>query len=221
MINMRTPDGFDINTVTSYLPKDFFASPETSATGISIGDVNKVAVLMALFGWQGHTHERLGSQSGSVSCQACFRVLGLWLFKSKEVNEAGEEVVGAAVSCLDVTNEHREYCPWRNPVSQSGSMTSASLAGWEIVLRVLKNDYYLRTNGERAASKITRQATPQREGTPVVDEEIDDADAASIRDENDKKRWARLRRVKSLFNTKSDKKIGTLGDSTKRHSKAV
>jgi len=156
-----------------------------------------------------------------VSCQACFRVLGLWLFKSKEVNEAEEEVVGAAVSCLDVTKEHREYCPWRNPASQSGSTASTSLAGWEVVLRVLKNDYYLRTNGERAASKVSRQATPQREGTPVIDDEIDDADAESIREENDKKRWARLRRVKSLFNTKSDKKMGTLVDGTKRHSKPV
>ena len=220
-MNMRTPAGFEIDTITGYLAKDFFADHEPSDLGKSPGEVNKVAVLMALFGWQGHSHERLGSQVGSVSCQACFRVLGLWLFKSKEVNEAEEEVVGAAVSCLDVTKEHREYCPWRNPASQSGSTASTSLAGWEVVLRVLKNDYYLRTNGERAASKVSRQATPQREGTPVIDDEIDDADAESIREENDKKRWARLRRVKSLFNTKSDKKMGTLVDGTKRHSKPV
>ena len=173
-----------------------------------------MALTMAIFGWQGHKHERLGPQAGSVSCQACFRVLGLWLFRSKEVNETGEEVIGAAVSCLDVVKEHREYCPWQNSESQTGAASSTAMAGWEVVLRVLKNEYYLRTKGEPVSPNITNKATPQREGTPAIEEEEDGADAKSIREENDKKRWARLRRVKSLFNTKSGKKI-TQGDSAK------
>lgn len=216
IFNIRTPPDFDAETVINYLPKDFFTtrkSPVDSET--SSGEINKVAILMALFGWQGHTHERLGAQHGSVSCQACFRVLGLWLFKSKEVDETGKEVLGAAVSCLNPVEEHRDYCPWRNSVSQSGATASTAAAGWEVVLRVLKNEYLVRINGERPTSRFTKQATPQREGTPVIEEEIDGTDAESIREENDKKRWARLRRVKSLFNTKSDKKVAPI-DAAKR-----
>lgn len=216
LFNIRTPPDFDADTVISYLPKDFFATHNSPVdSGNPSGEINKVAILMALFGWQGHIHERLGAQHGSVSCQACFRVLGLWLFKSKEVDGAGKEVVGAAVSSLNPVEEHRDYCPWRNPESQSGTTGSTSAAGWEVIVRVLKNEYLLRSNGERPTSRFTKQGTPQRQGTPVIEEEIDAADAESIREENDKKRWARLRRVKSLFNTKSDKKAAPT-DAAKR-----
>lgn len=209
--NIRAPGDYKIDEVLDQLPEDFFRSkgPITeSELDTQTPEVNKVALSMALFGWQGHNHDRLGSQPGSVSCQACFRVLGLWLFKSKEVNNTGEETVAAPVSGLDVVTEHREYCPWRSAASQSGEQSvTGSLAGWEVLLRVIKNDHYLRTNKQGSAKKMRMQRpiTPQRHKTPEVAEDLDDADAKSLRDEEDKKRWARLRRVKSLFSTKSKK----------------
>lgn len=172
-------------------------------------ELNKVAFQMALFGWEGHTHDRLGAQLGSVSCQACFRVLGLWLFKSKKVNEAGEEVEGPVVDCLNVVSEHRDYCPWRNPRSQNGSVKSStsSLAGWEVILRVLKNDYYLKHNGDRPSENSRPMSSDNHSEMSIFGVEIEDEDAKIIRDEKDKERWARLRRVKSLFDTKSGKKL--------------
>jgi hypothetical protein len=171
-------------------------------------EINKVAFQMALFGWEGHTHDRLGAQLGSVSCQACFRVLGLWLFRSKKVNGAGEQVEGAVVDCLNVVSEHRDYCPWRNPRSQNGSVKSSTslIAGWEIVLRVLKNDYYLIHNADRPAEK-SRPMSSDNSELGVLGAEIEDDDARSISEEKDKERWARLRRVKSLFDTKAGKKL--------------
>jgi hypothetical protein len=202
--NLRLPPDFDLDTILSYLPSDFFApsSHELSIPKPTSADINKVAIQMALFGWEGHTHEKLGVQVGSVSCQACFRVLGLWLFKSKKVNEAGEEVEGAVVDCLDVVSEHRDYCPWRNPASQNGSAKSStsSMAGWEIVLRVLKNNFYLKHNADQPAEKP--RSVPSTNAT-----DIESDDARSIREEKDNERWARLRRVKSLFDTKSGKKL--------------
>jgi len=209
--NLRTPEVYSIDGVLGQLPQNFFKSKATTTDeAASLQELNRVAFTMALFGWQGHNHDRLGDQHGSVSCQACFRVLGLWLFKSKAINEAGEETVAAPVNCLDVVTEHRDYCPWRNAISQSGlNSTTGALPGWEAILRVIKNDHYLRTNKEGSAKKqrIQRPQTPQRQQTPEVVDELDDADAKSIRDEEDKKRWARLRRVKSLFNTKNNKKV--------------
>ncbi|KAL5318664.1 hypothetical protein ACEPPN_013728 [Leptodophora sp. 'Broadleaf-Isolate-01'] len=208
--NMRNPEGFDLELVLSYLPPGFFNPPPVAEQMSNAPtEVNKVAFLMALFGWQGHTHERLGPQLGSVSCHACFRVLGLWIFKSKEVNDAGEEVAGAVIDRLDVVKQHRDYCPWQNQASQNGKKpaktSTSSMAGWEIVLRVLKNDHHLRTAKDVQGGKARSPGT----ASEVVPAELDDDDVRSIRDEKDKERWARLRRVKSLFETKNKRRSTT------------
>jgi hypothetical protein len=213
MMNMRTPPTFDLDLILSFLPPDFFAcSSVQEIASPPQPEVNKVAFLMALFGWQGHTHNQLGAQLGSVSCQACFRVLGLWLFKSKEVNEAGEEVTGAAMNRLDLVKEHRDYCPWQNAASQNGQRaavisSTSTLAGWEIILRILKNDHHLRTSGERLGSRASRQTSADNasEFARTFGSEVDNEEAKSILDAKDKARWARLRRVKSLFETKGKK----------------
>ncbi|KUJ23085.1 zf-C3HC-domain-containing protein [Mollisia scopiformis] len=212
--NMRTPQGFDLDVVLANLPPNFFSSPTDATPDASLppADVNKVALLMALFGWQGHTHDRLGAQMGSVSCHACFRVLGLWIFKSKEVNAAGEEVVGPTMSCLDVVKEHREYCPWQNAISQNGKgpvkTSTTGMAGWGIILRILHNDHLLRSRRESPLGKIRHSVTENAiETDSALGTDVGDEDAMSIRDEEDKQRWARLRRVKSLFETKGGKKL--------------
>ena len=182
-----------------------FRSEKTTST-----EPNKVALQIALCGWEGYSHHRLGAQLGSVSCQACFRVLGLWIFKSKRVTEDGEEVEGGLMNRLDVVKEHRDYCPWRNPASQSGinatvKEAGTALAGWEVALRVLKNDHYLRHNGARDNNAPAREA--QSSGPTQPEFSTNDDEDAKSRDERDKERWARLRRVKSLFDTKSGKKL--------------
>lgn len=208
---MRAPANFDLDTVISTLPADLFSNLSQDGA-VQPAEINKVALLMALFGWQGHTHDKMGIQMGSVSCQACFRVLGLWIFKSKEVNEAGEEVTVAPMNCLDVVREHRDYCPWQNAVSQNGSgpakTSTTGMAGWQIILRILHNDNILRAR--RDSPNHTRTPPRSSAGTDSISgfDGTDDADAMSIRDEEDKKRFARLRSFKTLlFDTKGSKRI--------------
>jgi hypothetical protein len=215
MFNLQPPPELDLDRILSYLPNNFFSATSEDAPA---ADVNKVAFMMALFGWQGHAHARLGDQPQSVSCQACFRVLGLWIFKSKQVNEAGEEVASPVVNCLDVVKEHRDYCPWRNAASQNGQKATEksgnhALAGWEIVLRVLKNEHYLRHGKENQTGKTSRP--PTSDATSEVESILDDNEDAKSRDEKDKQRWARLRRVRSLFDTKGGKKIKRTGSTEK------
>lgn len=213
MFNFRLPPDFDLDLVLSYLQPSFLASNLTDG-GVfedSQPAINKVALQLALFGWQGHKHDRLGNQLGSVSCNACFRVLGLWLFKSKSVNEAGEEIEPALVTCLDTLTEHREYCPWRNSTSQNGlkaaKTSTAEKAGWEVVLQLLKNNYQLRqaANRKEKPRKMVTEADFDENGI-FGGEESESEETKSIREEEDKKRWARLRRVKSLFDTKNKSK---------------
>lgn len=211
--NLRTPPGFDVDAALQYLPEDFFDTP---SNGLSTGkpgppEPNRVAFQMALFGWQGFTHHRLGPQLGSVSCQACFRVLGLWLFKSKKISEGGEEVEGGIMSRLDVVKEHRDYCPWRNSISQSGLPATAkeantALAGWEVVLRVLKNNHYLRYGGARSRDGSAKESHGSENIDSLFPADVDEEDTKS-REDRDKERWARLRRVKSLFDNKTGKKL--------------
>ncbi|KAG0645776.1 Zinc finger C3HC-type 1 [Hyphodiscus hymeniophilus] len=210
--NLRLPESFFLDTILSYLPPNFFtSSTETispKAQPPEIPEFNKVAFQLALFGWQGSTHPRLGDQLGTVTCTACFRQLGLWLFKSKGVDAEGVETEVAICDCLDTVEQHRPYCPWRNAISQNGSVKSSTsdLAGWEIVMRVLKNDYYLRTGG----GKESRPVTAASVGSEEIGKESGEEDEALRRDERDakdKERWARLRRVKSLFDTKATKKL--------------
>ncbi|KAG9242715.1 C3HC zinc finger-like-domain-containing protein [Calycina marina] len=200
--NLQLPTDFDLNQQLSFIPADFLGADE----------FNKVAFQMALFGWEGHKHERLGNQLTSVSCQACYRVLGLWLFKSAEVNEAGEETERAKLNSLDVVFEHRAYCPWRNSESQNGATTksgTALLPGWKIMLRVMKNDHHLRYSGERPVTAKPKPMVVNGDLANPVGEDEENADAKSIREDKEKERWARLKRVKSLFDVKGGKKLGT------------
>jgi hypothetical protein len=220
MHNIHTPDGFDLDKVLSWLPQDFFAvsvsDTDDLAKIISKSEINRVAFVLALFGWGGQAETE--PKADMAACDACFRRLGLWLFKSKEIDENGKETVGAMMSHLDPICEHRDYCPWRNPRSQSGPPSAKNgepanpeLAAWEVVQRVIKNDFFLRERNKPQSEK-PKPAAP----TPLEDagdthsffdnSNIDDEDAKSIREQKDKERWSRLRKVKSLFDTKSMKK---------------
>jgi hypothetical protein len=73
---------------------------------------------------------------------------------------------------------------------------------------VLKNEHRLREAGKGSDNKGRAEVadTISRPGT-AIEKDYDDEDAESIREEKDKERWARLRRVKSLFDTKSLRKL--------------
>ncbi len=151
------------------------------------------------------------------------------MFKSKEVDEDGQVLVPAAMDYLDPIREHRFFCPWKSPQAQSrigATGEDAQATAWITLLQMLKNESSLRHLYEGRTKKPkpveaplvpekerTDPATPQK-AAPVLPEpmsnrsartavpELDEAD----RDAKDKERWARLRKVKSLFDTKSSRK---------------
>ncbi|KAJ2894855.1 C3HC zinc finger domain-containing protein [Zalerion maritima] len=232
--NLRLPAEFDLEAVLSYLPADFFAPGETP---------NKVALSLALMGWQSLVHRKTGQPvPNSASCKTCLRRLGLWMFKSKEVDpETNQVIVPAPMDHLDPVREHRSFCPWRNAMAQlnSGSRRASikdAMPAWQVLLTSVKNDSYLRNREKGSSSFFSRRprsrggqsererqpATPGRANgngkepaTPTTpagslgyglgeetDEEKDKEEVAK-----DKERWARLRRVKSMFSTKDGKKL--------------
>lgn len=139
---------------------------------------------------------------------------------------------------LDVVAEHRDYCPWINTFSQGGRSTStqpsprtsaADLAGWELLLRVIHNTQHARRDAaglppsdERRTDSSTNN--PQELNTDIASLKTNAATTANMqngdrtaRDEKDKERWAKIKRLKQVFHVKRGK--GKLGDQRKEATK--
>ncbi|KAI9736567.1 MAG: hypothetical protein M1818_006078 [Claussenomyces sp. TS43310] len=213
MHNIHPPEDLDLDAVITFLSKDFFAAqlPKGTETCDEVlsPEPNRIALIMALCGWR----NRVGHmpKHGAVVCDSCFRTLGLWLFKTRDVTEAGEILRPASMNWLDPINEHREYCPWRNPNMQSGestdnnSLQTPQLAAWQVIIRVLRNDQYLKSKAESQVGAPKKALPTSQKAAAELDADIEDDEASRIREEKDKERWARLRRVRSLFEMKSKK----------------
>lgn len=147
------------------------------------------------------------------------------MFKSKEVDDRGKVLVPAPMDHLDPLREHRFYCPWKNPEAQSrGAPSPGAVAAWDTLLQTVRNESSLRGvyEGKPAASpsrpalddgRLTATAPgapspaapeqPSDAAAAPPSHEPDDAEAADkARDAKDKERWARLKKVKGLFDSK-------------------
>ncbi|KAI9151976.1 zinc finger domain-containing protein [Paramyrothecium foliicola] len=237
--NLRLPEGLDLDQILQQLPPDFFSEPAPTQ-GLPTQAPNRVAFALALFGWQGLTNTRIGAVPNSASCHTCLRRLGLWMFKSKEVDEHGQVLVPAPMDYLDPVREHRFFCPWKNGLAQSrtGASTAKEPAnpGWRILLQTLKNEAHLRSvleapkfrsprgvRGHNPAvslpnipinrvnpSSVQAQDESSRDtGHDPAQSELsigDTVEDEKEREAKDKERWARLRRVKSLFEAKGSRR---------------
>lgn len=222
--NLRLPAGLDLQAVKWQLTPAFFNEPLPPKTNPSAP--NDVALALALTGWQGLTNPRVGQVPNSATCATCLRRLGLWMFKSKEVDEAtGQVLVPAPMDYLDPVREHRFFCPWRNAGTQHnpGAKAVDNKTAWQVLAQTIKNHAYLRVQAEKSNQRsilhrptASVPVTPSKGGQADVDgrspmlgpDMVEDEDEdTTVRDAKDKERWARLRRVKSLFDTKNGKKL--------------
>lgn len=229
--NLRLPDDLALDKVLEQLPEAFFTHPPPAAAAASAGQSpNRAALALALTGWQGLSNARIGAVPNSASCHTCQRRLGLWMFKSKEVDDDGKVLVPAAMDYLDPIREHRFFCPWKSSQAQSrigATGEDAQAAAWVTLLQMLKNESSLRRLYEGRTRKPgpveaphlpekenADPSTPRKAAAPVSPEPMSNASARTAvpesdeadRDAKDKERWARLRKVKSLFDTKSSRK---------------
>lgn len=225
--NLRLPEDLKLDEVLAQLPPTFFTDPAPAENTTPSPPVNRVALALALLGWQGLSNARIGAVPNSASCHTCLRRLGLWMFKSKEVDDAGQVLVPAPMDHLDPVREHRFFCPWKNAQAQSRGSSQSSqgtdVPGWKALLQTIGNEAHLRSvyegrprtrdpqGGKSAPSTPAKgsrgvQGTPTQ-GTPLdLDANEDEgSEDEKAREAKDKERWARLRRVKSLFDGKGKK----------------
>ena len=110
---------------------------------------------------------------------------------------------------LDVVGEHRDYCPWINPLSQYGTgpprTSLEGLAGWQVLLRAVQASALHKKNETEKGQEMTPPQTPDRATSKdvsppsLVTRKDDDRKG---QDEKDKERWAKLRRLKQVFHVK-------------------
>ncbi|KZF21094.1 zf-C3HC-domain-containing protein [Xylona heveae TC161] len=213
--NLRLPAELDADILLRHYPADLcmksaaeVANSEKAKPANS--QVNKSALVLSMFGWRAED----GQPKGLATCEACFRRLGLWLFKEAPVTESDEV---DETSQLNVIQEHRYFCPWVNAESQCGSgpvkgSTNRPQPGWQILLQVIKNAQHFRAESQELA--------PTEPETEIIAAEDDASETQSIvstiasevnddrsaRDAKDKERWTKLRQLKRMFDIRKQKK---------------
>ena len=211
---------------------------DTTTTTTPPSPLNTSALALALLGWQAEA----GHVIGLATCTACFRRLGLWLFKPS--SSPSDSPSKSSMHRLDVLSEHRDYCPWINPLAQNGAPTATTsqqqrrtssldgLAGWEALLRAVNANLIFkrhdhRENAGRGAGVVAVGRGRRNDGDNVDDGDDAASEVASVagssaltnreedgksRDERDRERWAKLKRLKQAFHVKRRKgKGGTEG----------
>ena len=183
--------------------------------------------MLALFGWQ---NEDPGIPS-LVSCSACFRRLGLWLFRKKPVDQGRDSEEGEASVCrLDLIGEHRDVSPfippyftpfcfilfyfppkttWLTPTQQYCPWINAASqgkeAGWRSMLQVLQHaPKGSGTSGAASVYSLASVASQQSVGPTSAE-----------RDAEDDSKLKKLRRLKTLYFGKKKKEAKTAADKEK------
>ncbi|GIK06941.1 hypothetical protein Aspvir_002594 [Aspergillus viridinutans] len=155
--------------------------------------INRTAFALAFFGWDAVSNET----AGLVGCSACFRRLGLWMYKPKDNGDA------TVYDTLDVANEHMEYCPWISGKAQSGTGKSTEKqaelrSGWELLIQALKVKHRRQVRSSASMDTLRAVSETPSGDFPVVDEVNEEQKNAS-----DREWWAKLRRMRQVLNVKS------------------
>ncbi|KAL2049253.1 hypothetical protein ABVK25_010520 [Lepraria finkii] len=210
-----TPEGLDISNIhaqtallicsspsdpppdcTQNTPSDLSKPPNNAA---SPPPANTSAMTLALFGWQAEE----GHISGLATCTACFRRLGLWLFRPSSSDTDSH----SSMERLDVIGEHRDYCPWVNPLSQNGTASRRSsldgLAGWEVLMRAVNVSTLHRRGGSGDTTGATsKDLDAGASGVASLTSLATTSRDRKDEEERDKERWAKLKRLKQVFHVK-------------------
>lgn len=211
---IETPEDFDVEAIIKMLPPEFFqpeegsvdvseleTRPDSQENGRSTPapenarqDINRAAFMLAFFGWDTVSD----GTAGLAGCGACFRRLGLWMYKPKENGDI------TVYNKLDVVNEHMDYCPWVNSITQSGSGKKTEKAedlhnGWQTLAHTIKTKH--RRHVRSMTSDHARDFDTRSVDQVTIDSQTHEA--------RDKEWWAKLRRMRQVLNVKAPKKSKT------------
>ncbi|KAL4932793.1 mRNA capping enzyme-domain-containing protein [Aspergillus undulatus] len=192
---LQTPEGFNAKDMISILPEGALQESgglrESTETQQPVGEnsqetasqpsgqddppINEVALSLAFLGW-----DSVEGSANLAGCGACFRRLGLWMYKPKRNDNDPD------MDPLDAANEHMEYCPWINSRTQSSTgnpseKTEGLHNGWELLTQALKVRHQRQTRMNTPISSRAGSEAPSADD-PFIDEPNDDAKRAKDRE---------------------------------------
>ena len=172
---------------TESTPNEDSGNGEKEPASVQTMPVNTVAFALALFGWD--VFEDPGA--GLASCGACFRRLGLWMYKPREDGRS------SIYAHLNVVDEHLEYCPWINAKTQIGHERRGAnfQSGWQLLEQSIQAAHRRKL---WLSDSTSRPATPS-----AAPEEDVDNDAKKAKD---KAWWAKIRRIQQALHVGGSKK---------------
>ncbi|KAJ5928888.1 hypothetical protein N7466_007844 [Penicillium verhagenii] len=209
---IETPEGFEMAALIKILPTEWFKdsdkAPEATSSEAEPNEeagtptpqpaaepsklVNQTALAMAFFGWDSVAD----GAAGLVGCKACFRRLGLWMYKPKANGDV------TVYTSLDVVSEHMDYCPWIDPVTQSGTgkpneKTDGLRSGWQVVAEACKVKHRRQLRSVASTGMMnSRPSTP-------LEESIPNEGNGESRKSTDREWWAKIRRIRQSLSSKS------------------
>ncbi|KAL4873014.1 hypothetical protein BDV12DRAFT_161177 [Aspergillus spectabilis] len=211
MESLQVPEGFNIKALLSISPVGALQTPEAqkettetpqpgpennqeaaSQPPVQSDPINEAAFVLAFFGW-----DSVDGAANLAGCGACFRRLGLWMYKAK-----GDSPINGP---LNVANEHMEYCPWIDQRAQSGTGKQSEKSellhnGWELLAQALKVKHLRQTRMSNPMESRAASEAPSTDGL-FVDEPNDD-----VKKVKDREWWAKIRRMRQVLNVKSPKR---------------
>lgn len=200
-ITLKSANAID----TAYLPYERLAS-ELPADALppteTDPNLKAKALEIALHGWRGSCEFR----ADLLHCETCFQRIGLWMYQpgykpgkpSNEPNENNEEDEEDEIAVIDLTEMHREHCPWRNAVSQKATGSLEGLNACQILHRVVstwtREQRRKSDEQQRGVSEdLHAPGSPEVETPKLSREEVE---------RQDKERESRLRKLKRMFTVK-------------------
>jgi hypothetical protein len=219
------PEHYDLEALVEHIPESIIPKSSPNTVPTPAGDaakensttipapsysVNLSALTLSLFGFT--TRPTHAPKLGAAECPICFRTIGLWMYKpqTKRQPDGTEITKPATKSTLDPRENHRQYCPWVNAATQNPDARSMEAKPiWGILKELLERESRVAQVAEarerKGGAERPTTATEMPEASPAPANLANDAEYEKRRDEEDKIRWSRLRKVKSLFESKSKK----------------
>ncbi|KAJ5669642.1 hypothetical protein N7462_010712 [Penicillium macrosclerotiorum] len=215
--SIQTPEDFELGELIQNLPESWPSDSHVGreAEGPVDGDnqelnaqpgagssptINHAALTMAFFGWDSEAD----GAAGLVGCKACFRRLGLWMYKPRENGDV------TVYSSLDVATEHMDYCPWIDRLAQSGSgkpneKLDSLRSGWEVVAEAIRVKHRRQKRSTKTVDTVRAESnTPPAQAHRDAIEENDETKKKA-----DREWWAKIRRMRQVLTTKSPRQKST------------
>jgi uncharacterized protein YneF (UPF0154 family) len=120
------------------------------------GLLHRSKLRLAMCGWQASP-----GREDVAECRACFRSLGLWLYR-------GEQPI---MEKLDAVESHLEYCPWRSAGAQRTEIdwegAKKMVPAWILVARIMKEMSHHPTVADEAAEEKPAELGEKERETKV------------------------------------------------------